>query len=71
VLFSAENLCDHYKVILRVIFRGTMSRELRDKADVMMKELSEMLKPLREEISKLRSAENASIQDSASKNRRV
>lgn len=57
--------------IFRVIFRGTMSRELREKADVMMKELSEMLKPLREEISMLRSAENASTQDSAATNRRV
>jgi len=32
-----------------------MSRELRDKADVMVKELSEMLKPLREELQNLKS----------------
>jgi hypothetical protein len=31
-----------------------MSRELRDKAEIMMKELNEMLVPLREEINKLR-----------------
>jgi len=34
-----------------------MSRELRDKADVMMKELNEMLKPLREEIQNLRTGD--------------
>ena len=31
-----------------------MSRELRDKAEIMMRELKEMLVPLREEINNLR-----------------
>ncbi|MGL4368550.1 MAG: hypothetical protein ACRCUT_02585 [Spirochaetota bacterium] len=35
-----------------------MSRELRDKADVMMKELSEMLKPLREEILSIKTGDS-------------
>ena len=37
-----------------------MSRELRDKADVMMKELNEMLEPLREEIKNLRTGDGGS-----------
>jgi hypothetical protein len=35
-----------------------MSRELRDKAEIMIKELNELLQPLREEIINLRSADN-------------
>lgn len=40
-----------------------MSRELRDKADLMVKELNEMLQPLREELQNLRTgdAETSSI----------
>jgi len=34
-----------------------MSRELRDKADIMIKELSEFLQPLRDEINNLRSSD--------------
>ena len=34
-----------------------MSRELRDKADIMVKELNEMLVPLREEIQNLRAGD--------------
>jgi len=41
-----------------------MSRELRDKADLMVKELSEMLKPLREEIQNLRTADSKGSTDS-------
>lgn len=41
-----------------------MSRELRDKADLMVKELSEMLKPLREEIQTLRTADGKGSTDS-------
>lgn len=36
---------------------NTMSRELRDKADLMVKELNEMLQPLREELQNLRTNE--------------
>ena len=36
---------------------STMSRELRDKADIMVKELNEMLVPLREEIQNLRAGD--------------
>ncbi|HEY1405020.1 MAG TPA: hypothetical protein VF857_00285 [Spirochaetota bacterium] len=36
-----------------------MSRELRDKADIMIKELNELLQPLREEISILRSGDTS------------
>ena len=43
---------------------STMSRELRDKADLMVKELSEMLKPLREEIQNLRTADSKGSTDS-------
>ena len=40
---------------------NTMSRELRDKADLMVKELNEMLQPLREELQNLRTGDgNAS-----------
>jgi hypothetical protein len=48
-----------------------MSRELRDKAEVMMKELNEMLKPLREEINNLRSVEPPTANDSSITYRRV
>ena len=41
-----------------------MSRELRDKAEIMMKELNEMLVPLREEINKLRSDSYSDSADS-------
>jgi hypothetical protein len=44
-----------------------MSRELRDKADIMMKELNEMLVPLREEINKLRSDPRSGSADSIHK----
>ena len=37
-----------------------MSRELRDKADIMVKELNEMLEPLREEIKNLRTGDATS-----------
>jgi hypothetical protein len=48
-----------------------MSRELRDKAEIMMKELNEMLKPLREEINNLRSVETPVTKDSVITYRRV
>jgi hypothetical protein len=48
-----------------------MSRELRDKAEIMMKELNEMLKPLREEINNLRSVEPPVTKDSVITYRRV
>jgi hypothetical protein len=34
-----------------------MSRELRDKADIIIKELNELLQPLREELTVLRSGD--------------
>ena len=43
-----------------------MSRELRDKADIMVKELNEMLKPLREEIQNLRTGTGAALGNSDS-----
>jgi hypothetical protein len=41
-----------------------MSRELRDKAEIMMKELKEMLLPLREEINNLRRDTHSGSADS-------
>jgi len=42
-----------------------MSRELRDKAEIMMRELREMLVPLREELNKLRKDSRNGSADSA------
>jgi hypothetical protein len=41
-----------------------MSRELRDKAEIMMRELKEMLVPLKEEINKLRRDSHSGSADS-------
>ena len=45
---------------ISVIDGSNMSRELRDKAEVMMKELNELLKPLQEEIKVLRTSNSTS-----------
>ena len=45
------------------VAEGLMSRELRDKADVMIKELKEVLVPLSAEINRMKNTPENSIND--------
>ncbi len=45
------------------VTEGLMSRELRDKADVMIKELKEVLVPLSAEINRMKNTPENSIND--------
>jgi len=45
------------------VAEGLMSRELRDKADVMIKELKEVLVPLSAEINRMKNIPENSIND--------